>query len=163
MAVNGIISGLESDFKLSMPRQRQSATLSGPQSGDYDGYFFMKVDGVKKILERGVHLEFTQDGSIYRVKGQGCNNIGSYTMEGTYNPETMDMACSRQYVFALYYGMQIRAESIRPFHAAAITRRIRGFGSRTRVSRPSAPSHAFVSSRERGFAARLERGYEDVL
>lgn len=97
MAVNGIISGLESDFKLSMPRQRQSTTLSGPQSGEYDGYFFMKVDGVKKVPERGVHLEFIQDGSIYRVKGHGCNNIGSYTMEGTYNPETMDMACSRLY------------------------------------------------------------------
>ena len=61
MAVNGIISGLESDFKLSMPRQRQSTSLSGPQSGEYDGYFFMKVDGVKKVPERGVHLEFIQD------------------------------------------------------------------------------------------------------
>ena len=100
MAVNGIISGLESDFKLSMPRQHQSATLSGPQSGEYDGYFFMKVDGVKKVPERGVHLEFIQDGSIFRVKGHGSNNIGSYTMEGTYNPETMEMTCTRLYALA---------------------------------------------------------------
>ena len=97
MAVNGIISGLVSDFKFTMPRQQQSNSLSGPQSGDYDGVVYMKVDGVKKVPEKGVHLEFVPDGSIYRVKGRGSNNIGAYMMEGTYNPETMDMVCSRVY------------------------------------------------------------------
>lgn len=94
MGINGQIVGITSDFKYTMSIP-EGTSPSGPQSGLYNGFFWMKTSPPKRIPENNLSIQFTQEGHIYRVSGTGENKLGTFTVEGTYNPETMDMICSK--------------------------------------------------------------------
>lgn len=55
----------------------------------------MKVTPPKRVVENDLVLQFTQDGSMYQVYGSGENRLGAFSLNGTYNPETMDMICTK--------------------------------------------------------------------
>ena len=55
----------------------------------------MKVTPPKRISENDLVLQFTQEGAAYRVQGSGENRLGAFSLNGTYNPETMDMVCTK--------------------------------------------------------------------
>ena len=55
----------------------------------------MKTTPPERIVENDLSIQFTQEGSIYHVTGNGENKLGVFSLEGTYNPETMDMVCSK--------------------------------------------------------------------
>ncbi|RHY31190.1 hypothetical protein DYB32_003686 [Aphanomyces invadans] len=73
-----------------------SHDLRVPINGVYNGYFVMISDGhgrPHRVLERGVHLEFTElaPGS-YVVDGSGRNKFGPFSLRGYYqwgNPLTL--------------------------------------------------------------------------
>lgn len=94
MGMNGQINGISSDFKYMM-NIPEDVSPSGPQSGIYNGFFWMKTTPAKRIQENNLSIQFVQNGSIYRVTGSGENKFGVFSVEGTYNPETMDMVCSK--------------------------------------------------------------------
>ena len=73
MGANGHINGVTSEFRYTMPIPAGSAMPTGPQSGYYNGFFWMKVTPPKRIPENDLHIEFVQEGSIYRVSGSGEN------------------------------------------------------------------------------------------
>ena len=94
MGINGQINGITSDFRYTM-NLPEGTSPSGPQSGSYNGFFWMKTTPPKRIVENDLSIQFTQEGSIYHVTGNGENKLGVFSVEGTYNPETMDMVCSK--------------------------------------------------------------------
>lgn len=95
MGTNGIINGITSEFKYTMQLPAGGPTPSGPQSGEYNGFFWMKVTPPKRVVENDLVLQFTRDGSMYQVYGSGENRLGAFSLNGTYNPETMDMICTK--------------------------------------------------------------------
>ena len=62
-----------------------------------NGFFWMKVPPPKRVVENDLVLQFTQDGSVYQVYGSGENRLGAFSLNGTYNPETMDMICTKMW------------------------------------------------------------------
>ena len=95
MGSNGVINGITSEFKYTMQLPAGASTPSGPQSGTYNGFFWMKVTPPKRISENDLVLQFTQERAAYRVQGSGENRLGAFSLNGTYNPETMDMVCTK--------------------------------------------------------------------
>ena len=109
MGANGHINGVTSEFRYTMPIPAGSAIPTGPQSGYYNGFFWMKVTPPKRIPENDLHIEFVQEGSIYRVSGSGENRLGAFSLSGSYNPETMDMVCTKLYTPVLPVGRSTRS------------------------------------------------------
>ena len=46
---------------------------------------------------------------MYRVSGSGENRLGAFSLSGTYNPETMDMVCTKVYTPVLPAGRATRS------------------------------------------------------
>lgn len=80
----GVHLGRQVGHGLQRPHQRRDERVSvhdadsagtvnptGPQSGYYSGFFWMKVTPPKRIAENDLHIEFVQEGSVYRVSGSG--------------------------------------------------------------------------------------------
>lgn len=97
MGNRGVINGITSEFRYTMDLPSGSPIPQGPQSGIYNGYFWMKFTPPKRIPESNLHLTFTQEGSIYRVTGSGENRFGLFSLNGTYSPSTMEMMCTKIY------------------------------------------------------------------
>ena len=89
------IFGMTSEFRYSAPIPRES-DKSQPYSGFYNGYFVFKAEIPKRVYERNVKLEFTAMEGQYQVIGVGTNEFGSFTLVGTYNPETKELTCTKE-------------------------------------------------------------------
>ena len=105
MGSNGIINGLTSEFKYTMQLSDKDSNATAPQSGVYNGFFWMKLTPPKRINETNIQLHFHQDGSIYRVTGSGENRLGAFSLLGTYSPATSEMVCTKLYAAAEQGGM----------------------------------------------------------
>lgn len=90
------ISGTTSDFRYSAPIPPES-DKSQPYSGFYNGYFVFRAEIPKRIHERNVKLEFTVMEKGYQVIGVGTNEFGSFTLLGSYNPETKELSCIKEW------------------------------------------------------------------
>lgn len=58
--------------------------------------FGFKAEIPKRVYERNVKLEFTALEGRYQVIGVGTNEFGSFTLLGTYNPETKELNCTKE-------------------------------------------------------------------
>lgn len=97
MGINGEVHGVTSDFRYQM-KLGDDVAAEGPQSGNYNGYFWMKVVPPKRITDNGLSLKFIKQDGIYRVEGRGQNKLGPFSLNGTYNPVTSTMVCDKTYL-----------------------------------------------------------------
>lgn len=88
-------SGRQVNSRYSAPIPPES-DKSQPYSGYYNGYFGFKAEIPKRVYERNVKLEFTALEGRYQVIGVGTNEFGSFTLLGTYNPETKELNCTKE-------------------------------------------------------------------
>lgn len=86
MGTNGKISGVTSDFSYTITRPVNCPSGNAPISGVYQGYFWIKFNPPRKILENKMHLYFTEHNGKYLVSGAGTNRLGPYDLEGIYDP-----------------------------------------------------------------------------
>ncbi|KAK8810552.1 hypothetical protein WA158_007127 [Blastocystis sp. Blastoise] len=101
MGSNLEFNGITSDFQLSLHKAPSSPidtdSPDQPQSGLYNGFFWMKTTPVKKIQENRVNIEFEQKEDRFRVTGSGTNKFGVFHLEGYYDPITREMCCAKVY------------------------------------------------------------------
>ena len=97
MGTNGKISGVTSDFSYTITRPVNCPSGNAPISGVYQGYFWIKFNPPRKILENKMHLYFTEHNGKYLVSGAGTNRLGPYDLEGIYDPTTLDLTCIKKY------------------------------------------------------------------
>ena len=97
MGTNGKINGITSDFSYTITRPVNAPSGNAPISGVYQGYFWIKLNPPRKILENKMHLYFTEHDGKYLVSGAGTNRLGSYDLEGVYDPSTLDLTCIKKY------------------------------------------------------------------
>ncbi|KAK8802881.1 hypothetical protein WA171_006552 [Blastocystis sp. BT1] len=97
MGSAGKINGITSDFVYSIKRPEGAVISSEPISGVYGGYFWIKFNPPRKIAENRMHIVFTPKDGKYLVGGAGSNRLGPYELQGTYNPETQEMVCTKIY------------------------------------------------------------------
>lgn len=150
MGSNGHINGVTSEFRYTMPIPAGTVNPTGPQSGYYSGFFWMKVTPPKRIAENDLHIEFVQEGSVYRVSGSGENRAGRLLAEWDLQP--------RDDGHGLHQGLH----AVLPAGRATRSRYHDG-AERAGVPLRAAAGHAVLPAGERGRAAGPERGHEDVL
>lgn len=97
MGTNGKINGITSDFSYTITRPVNAPSGNAPISGVYQGYFWIKYNPPRKILENKMHLYFTEHDGKYLVSGAGTNRLGPYDLEGVYDPATLDLTCIKKY------------------------------------------------------------------
>jgi hypothetical protein len=95
------------EFQLSCPLPSEGNGTHPPSGLQWEGFFVMKSDkeegGKSKIEEKEVTLQFTPGGdadSNYTVSGTGCNDLGRFTINGTYKPSDRHLVCEKRYVQA---------------------------------------------------------------
>ena len=98
MGSNGQFNGITSEFRYTM-NLPEGTVASGPQPGVYDGYFIMKTNAPVRYQE-SLFVEFSPKNNLYGVSGNGKNKFGDFSMDGVYNPETMEMICSKLYIMS---------------------------------------------------------------
>ena len=97
MGSNGEVHGVTSDFRYQM-KLTEGLSAEGPQDGNYNGYFWMKVVPPKRVNDNGLHLHFEKQDGVYLVHGEGQNKLGPFSLTGTYNPVTSTMICEKNYL-----------------------------------------------------------------
>ena len=97
MGSNGEVHGVTSDFRYQM-KLEEGMAAEGPQDGNYNGYFWMKVVPPKRVNDNGLHLHFIKQDGVYIVQGEGQNKLGPFSLTGTYNPVTSTMICEKNYL-----------------------------------------------------------------
>ena len=88
---------MTSDFSYTITRPVNCPSGNAPISGVYQGYFWIKFNPPRKILENKMHLYFTEHNGKYLVSGAGTNRLGPYDLEGIYDPTTLDLTCIKKY------------------------------------------------------------------
>lgn len=75
-------------------------TPNEPITGRYSGYFYIRNNGLEKIVEPHLHMTFTLSPSqpgIYIVEGYGTNRFGYFVLNGNFSVRTYDLICVKKY------------------------------------------------------------------